>query len=82
MAYFKHPVTGHLSLIAQTAFSSLGQNADGQYQVALVGLYGGGQMKVYLGATQEAAEAAAQDGLDKLTTKIEGGDVIISIDEI
>lgn len=81
MAYFKHPATGHLTWIAQTAFSSLGQNADGKYQVALVGLYGGTTMKVYLGDTQAAAEAAAQEGLVKLTSKIEGGDIIIVIDD-
>lgn len=81
MAYFKHPETGHLTLITQTAFSSPGVNDDGQHQVGLVVAYGTEPAKVYLGDTQALAQAAANQGLDKLTTKIEGGDVIIVIDD-
>lgn len=81
MAYFKHPATGHLTLITQTAFSTLGQDQDGQHQVGLVVAYGSGPAKVYSGATQELAQAAAEQGLHKLTSKIEGGDVIIVIDD-
>lgn len=81
MAYFKHPETGHLALITQTAFSTLGVNDDGQHQVGLVVAYGTESAKVYLGDTQALAQAAAEEGLIKLAKKIEGGDVIIVIDD-
>lgn len=81
MAYFKHPATGHLTLITQTAFSYLGLNSDGQHQVGLVGNYGSAPFKIYLGDTLALAEAAAEHGLELLTAKIEGGDTIIVIDD-
>ena len=80
MAYFKNPVTGHLTLISQTAFSSLGI-VDGKHQVGLVVSYETAPAKVYSGDTQADAEAAAAEGLTRLTAKIEGGDVIIVIDD-
>jgi hypothetical protein len=71
----------HLVLVMDTSFSSLGL-IDGQYRIGLVVSYGTEPVKVYYGDTEAMAKAAAEEGLDKLTTKMGGGQVIISIDEI
>ena len=81
MSYFQHPETGHLTLITQTAFSTLGVNDGGQHQVGLVVAYGTKPAKVYLGDSQALAQAAAEQGLSKLAKTIEGGGVIIVIDD-
>lgn len=80
MAYIMRP-DGHVTQVAQTSFSQLGL-IDGQYQVGLVVAYGTEPVKVYLGDTQALAEAAAKEGLGKLTNKMGGGQIIIDIDEI
>lgn len=80
MSYIRRP-SGHVTQVVQTSFSP-SELIDGQYRVGLVVAYGTEPVKVYLGDTQALAEAAAKEGLGKLTTKMGGGQIIIDIDEI
>lgn len=80
MSYIRRP-DGHVTQVVQTSLSTLEQ-IDGQFRVGLTVAYGTEPVKVYTGDTQEMAEAAAKAGLDKLTARMGGGQVIIDIDEI